>query len=328
MAGSAKDVPPIVVVRPQSGYANRLQSIASAWILAEKLQSRLLVDWIPDPRVAPVGMDSVLDPRVCENFQHSVEETLSEFGLSGHPLPRYLHFDRDAGLVTLAGMERGEQHFMPELKALLESHRVRALIISAGGKFTLDGGTVLTPGQAAMFRRERRETYGRLALHPGVETGAMRAIGERQPFHGLHLRYSDRALESPWPRSIKRALIDLRHRSESDALFIASDNAIAKRRWLEEAIDFGWKPWTVESGNLPRDDPRSSLEALIDWRVLTLAHSLVYFQASSFAEEAAVAGGSFDRSTALTATASRRAWMKIREYGSAFRSYPQRHGWR
>lgn len=321
-------MPPIVVVRPQSGYANRLQSIASAWILAEKLHSRLLVDWIPDPRVAPVGLDSVLDLRVCGAFQDSVEEALSEFGVSAQPLPRYLHFDRDAGLVTLAGMERGEQHFMPELKALLESQRVRAIVISAGGKFTLEGGNVLTAAQAAMFRRERWGTYGRLLLHPEVEAGAKRAIGERQAFDGLHLRYSDRALESPWPRSIISALIALRDRSESDSLFIASDNAIAKSRWLEQATNLGWKAWTVDSGNLPRDDPRSSLEALIDWRVLSLAHSLVYFRASSFAEEAAVAGGSYDRSTPLTATRSRRAWMRICEYGAALRSYPQSHGWR
>lgn len=316
-----------MVIRPQSGYANRLQSIASAWILAEQLHSRLLVDWKPDPRVAPVGLDSVLDPRVRIALQESVGEALERWGISSEPLPRYLTFDDTSGLVTLAGMELGEQHFMPELKALLDSRSVRAIVISAGGKFTLNGGSVLTLREESAFRAERSLAYGDLLLHPEVEDGANRVVEDRQTFHGLHLRYSDRALQSPWSRSISSALLALRRRAESDSLFIASDSVVAKARWSKEASALGWRVWTADFGNLPREDPRSSLSALIDWRVLSKANSLVYFQASSFAEEAAVAGNSYDRSTPLAATRPRRAWMRVREYGSSLRSYPQRQGW-
>lgn len=320
-------MPPVVVIRPQSGYANRLQAIASGWILADTLQSRLVVDWIPDPDVAPVQLNEVLDPRLHEDFQDSSKEILQEFGITSSPLSPYFHFDSETKLVSLAGMDRGEQCFMPELKRIVDSGSVRAIVISAGGKFTLDGAARLTPQEEAAFRRKRMQTYERLLLHPDVERQAARAIGGRQDFCGLHLRYSDRALESPWSKQITSALSTLRTTSESENLFVASDSAKAKERWIRKSAALGWKPWTVDSKNFPRHDPRSSMNALIDWRILTKAVSLVYFRASSFAEEASVAGGSYDRSTGLLATPARKKWMQARDFGLAAVTYPRRHDW-
>jgi len=325
--GLAKKVPPIVVVRPQSGYANRLQAITSAWILAEKLNAALLVDWIPDPDVAPVGLDAVLDPSLCAAFNSSAHAALSELGIAPGPLAHYLHFDEASEVVTLAGMDRGEQQFMPELRHILESRRVRGIVISAGGKYTLDGGSTLTSSEEAVFRRQRKEIYGRLLLHPEVEVLADRAVAGRESFQALHLRYSDRAIESPWTHRVKSALIDVKGNVDDLNLFIASDSPKAKVRWLEMSADLGWKPWTMNSSNLPREDPASAWEALVDWRILTRAHSLIYFRASSFAEEAAVAGGSYERSRHLTPSLSRRMWMQMRKHGGALRSYPQRQDW-
>ena len=327
MEGSVSEVPPVVVLRPQSGYANRLQAIASAWLLAEDLGSRLVVDWIPDPMVAPVQLEDVLDPRVCELLQDSMAEDCSRSSISSGALAPYLNFDSRSGVLTLAGLELGEQHFMPELSRLLKSGEVREVLISAGGKFTLKGGALLTADEERVFRQERKLAYAQLPLHPEVELEARTATRGLPAFHGLHLRYSDRALESPWKRQITAALTELKNRTEATSLFIASDSASAKEEWLRKARELGWDPWTSDSDEFSREDPRSSRSALLDWRILSRAHSLVFFAASSFAEEAAVAGGSYERSISLSASRARGAWMQIRKHSSAVRTYPRRHGW-
>ena len=327
MEGSVREVPPVVVLRPQSGYANRLQAIASAWLLAKALGSRLIVDWRPDPAVAPVQLEDVLDPRVCEQLQDSTVEDHKVPSVSLGVLPPYLNFDSQSGVVTLAGLEFGEQHFMPKLSRLLKGHDVRGIVISAGGKFALEGGAVLSVDEERIFRQNRELAYAQLPLHPEVELRARIATKGLTRFHALHLRYSDRALESPWKRHITAALTELKNTTEATSLFIASDSASAKEEWLRKSREIGWNPWTADSDEFPREDPRSSWKALVDWRILSSARSLVFFGASSFAEEAAVAGGSYERSTPLRASRVRRAWMQAQKQGSTLRTYPRRRGW-
>ena len=327
MEGSAREVRPVVVLRPQSGYANRLQAIASAWLLAKRLGSRLVVDWFPDPEVAPVQLEDVLDPRVCELLQDSTVENCDKLTVYSGTLPPYLNFDSRSGVLTLAGLELGEQHFMPEVSRLLKSGGVQEIVISAGGKFTLKGGAVLSADEERVFRQERQQAYEELPLHPEVELQAQTAAQGFPLFHALHLRYSDRALESPWKRQITAALTKLKKRTEATSLFIASDSASAKEEWLRKSRELGWNPWTSDSDEFSREDPRSSRSALLDWRILSKAHSLVFFAASSFAEEAAVAGGSYERSIPLSASRARGAWMQVRKHTSALGTYPRRHRW-
>lgn len=317
---------PVVVIRPLSGYINRLQAIVSAQLLAEDIGADLWIDWQPSD-VAPVSMDVILDPDFCNRHGRSSHEVRTSLGVDPAHLPDHLHEDTRAGVVTLAGRDRGEQAFMPALNGAWRSGRFEAIVVAAGGKFTLLGGEQLSGDQALRFQDRRREAYARLPLNPGIEERAAEALVGRAPFIAMHLRYSDRSLESPWSRHVASSLSHLRQATGIENLFIASDTPHARQRWTKRADAMGLRPWSTSPPDVPRSDPRSAWGALVDWRVLTRSSGMVFFAASSFAEEAAVASGHMNRSIGLAATSSRRIWMQGRQWARAAITYPSRHGW-
>ena len=111
------------------------------------------------------------------------------------------------------------------------------------------------------------------------------------------------------------------------SLFIASDTAKERLRWIAITREMGFAPWTVDPGSLLRGDASAAIGALIDWRILGGSQAMVYFAESSFAEEAAVATGNFDSSIGLRASSGRVLQVKAGEYVNALVSYPRRHGW-
>lgn len=309
-----------------SGYANRLQAIVSSAVLAEDLGAELLVCWT-ESEVAPVPATAVLGSAWCAAHVRTPAEIHERCGIDPTSIDHYLAVDTRNRTITLAGMERGEQHFMPGLRtAITEMGDVHTLVISAGGKFTLDGDATLTAEQARSFRARRFEAYAGLPLQADIEArGAVAA--SHQPFVGLHLRYSDRSAQTPWSRSIAPALRRVVAASGTTSVFVASDSASKRRSWVGLLTGMGFDPWAAEPGDYPRDDPRSAVGALVDWRILTRSEAMVYFAASSFAEEAAVAAGAFDASIGLTASRTRTAWKRAGRYADATRTYPRRHGW-
>jgi hypothetical protein len=319
-------VTPVVVIRPLSGYINRLQAIVSAQLLAEELGAGFWIDWQPSD-VAPVSVDAVLDPDFCRQHARTELEIISTTGVSPANMPPYLTTDSARGVITLAGLDRGEQAFMPELKEVWASGNFTTIVISAGGKFTLQGSARLSPAEERAFQARRYGAYQRLALNPGIEEQAAVAMAGHEPFVGLHLRYSDRSLESPWSRQITHASRRLREMTGVRSLFVASDTPKARAVWAQRAVRMGFEPWSTDPPNVPRSDPRSAWGALIDWRILTRSSAMVFFAASSFAEEAVVASGECDRGIALKASADRRAWMQARQWSHAAVTYPRRHGW-
>lgn len=319
-------MPSVVVIRPLSGYINRLQAIASASMLAADLQGDLWIDW-QATEVAPVAMVDVLDPGFCDRHAHSGAEVEARWGLDLGIIPPYLQWDPERRVVTLAGLDRGEQAFMPDLRRLLRDHEPELIVISAGGKFTLAGDDVLTEEQARTFRARRVKAYAQIPLHPGIEERAADLVGHREKFVALHLRYSDRSLESPWRRQILPALRRVRDASGATDLFIASDSTKERSWWHERAQEEGFQSWSADAPDIPRSDPRSAWGALVDWRLLSRSRAMVYFAVSSFAEEASVASGHFSEGVGLSASATRRAWMQGRELVEAAVTYPRRHGW-
>lgn len=314
---------PIVVIRPQSGYINRLQAIVSAQLMAKELGGQLLVDWEPSP-ITPVGMDAVLSADFCDRYSISSEEASSRIGLDVRSISRYLQFDERTGAVTLAGMDQGEQHFMPPLRSLLATGNVSAIAISAGGKFTLSGGCRLTPTEQEVFRLRRHALYRALSLQKDVEVAADQYVTKHGEFLALHLRYSDRALESPWQARIAPALRRLHEDSGVSSLFIASDTRKDQDHWIQRAPSLGLRPWCVQDASASRMDVAGAHGAMLDWRLLTRAQASVYFASSSFAEEAAVASGAYSRSIGLRAGPERIVWNKSRKLARDAITYPRR----
>jgi len=227
----------------------------------------------------------------------------------------------------LAGLDRGEQYFMPQLQDYLQHYEVRAVLISAGGKFTLSNRSVLSASEARGFRSRRYEMYQDLRLHQGIEDRVDSELENHPRFAALHLRYSDRSTDSPWKRQIIHALKGLREQSSTEEIFVASDTPKIRGRWHKLSRDLGFEPWSAAAADLSRADPRSAWDALVDWRLLSNSQEMVYFAASSFAEEACVASGHFDEGMGLRASSLRKSWVKAQEWSRAVRTYPQRHGW-
>ena len=315
-----------VVVFPQSGYINRLQCMASAAILAGALGAEWYVCWENQP-VAPAAPDDLFAESVLRDHFVTSEETRRRWGLVKAALPLYLTSDERTGRVVVAGHERGEQSLMPGLRRILENGLPPVIAVVGGGKFFLSGDEALSTAQAAEFRELRRAQYASLEFAPSVEDSARQASDARGPFLGLHLRYSDRSLEAPWRRDIWPALERLRSQTGLADVFVASDSTREGARWTRLLGQRGMLPWSVPAATLDRSDPVSALAALIDWRILTRSAAMVYFSASSFAEEAAVASGAFDLGIGLPPSRTRAAWVTAQQYGRSAVTYPTRHGW-
>ena len=302
--------------------------MASSAILAESLGARLRICWEPQ-EVLPASAREVFSTDFCDAYFITPEQALADFGVTRPEVPRYLNRDDSRWLITLAGHDRGEQVFMSELRDMLEAAaRARTLVIAAGGQFFMSGVETVAPVGGSVFRDLRQSFYSRMTFVEETEQAVRLAVAGRGPFWGAHLRYSDRAHQAPLDRSIRRALQVSAEASGLTSLFIASDTAAARDRWVTEAEGLGLEPWFVTHDSLARSNVSGSRAALVDWRVLGNAKRLVYFAESSFAVEAAVAGPGYDDSLALPASSIRGAFVRGSRLLDSARTYPMRHGWR
>jgi len=316
-----------VVVFPISGYINRLQSVASASLLAEELGWRLFVAWEPE-RVAAAPASALFGENFCHKFVRTEAEIDELFGIRKVAIPLYFNIDVPAGLITLAGHDQGEQIFMPVVEASLQEHpEIHTLAIIAGGHFGFADSKLSMQEQEAFLRPARGAWYRNLQLGAEIEQRVFTEQSRHPSYLALHLRYTDRSHQVPSDRNISQALETLASKSKTRSLFIASDTANSRDQWATRSEGMGFEPWWVEHSVWDRSDPRSAHPALIDWRLLGGSEAMVYFSESSFAHEAAVASGAFDQSIGLSPhkLSSIRAGAN-QLFGSAI-SYPIRHGW-
>lgn len=316
-----------ILLFPLSGYINRLQSIASSAILADGLGARLSVCWEPDA-VAPVPANAVLSADFCDEHVLSSDEAYDQFGVHRAQIPQYLTVDDARAQVLLAGYDHGEQHFMEPLRATMAEHSgADTLVIAAGGRFFLPERDEPEQQWHERFRGLRHDFYARLRLAETIEAAAAEHLAGRGPYLGLHLRYTDRAHQSPSDRAVREALARCSSESGLTSVLVAADSPRARDEWSGRLRDLGLDPWSAGHTQFDRSAAGSEHGALVDWRLLGRAQRLVYFAESSFAEEAAVASGHRDQSVALPAEAVRSALVRARTYAEAARTYPRRHGW-
>lgn len=311
-----------VVVVPLSGYVNRMQAIASASLMAQDLGAELSIIW-ETTEVAPAPAAAVFGSSLLRHVQQP-DTFRVNLGMDLGDVPLHFRIDRGRGLATLRGHLKGEQYFMPEVLQAIREGSVRELLIVAGGKFALVDERVLSAHSSAMFRERRRAFYAGLRLHDDVEQAVSQRVSSKEPFMGLHLRYSDRDHQAPMQRSIGHALQKVRERSGLTRLFIASDVPSQRDSWSSRARAMGFETWSEAPAAFPRSDPRSAHAALIDWRLLAASRAAVYFAESSFAEEAIVASGNFDDCVALPPSAVRSIAVRGRRLAQSAVTYPQR----
>lgn len=282
-----------VIVVPRNGYANRLQAWASASILADDLGAPCHVAWQPQA-AGPAEPDVLFASSALEHSFVRIDDVTAVLGTTHEDLPRYLTVLPDRQVVALAGHDRGEQVFMPQLHAALQhASRPTTLVIIAGGAFCL-------PGTRAFVDR-RRDFYRSITWSPPIDEQVSTALLRRGRYLGAHIRQTDRSRQAPTPRAIRAGLARLRGRTGITSLFIAADNEAALSNWIDEADRLGLQSWTAEHDDIDRATDPGAIAAMTDWRLLGGSEALVYTRESSFGAEAAVAAGAVDGSESLAA---------------------------
>jgi len=316
-----------VVLFPVSGYINRLQAVASAALMAKELGWQFLIAWEPQ-QVAAAPANALFSETFCRDFVRSEVEIAEMLGIHKEEIPRYLTINEVAGQITLAGHERGEQIFMPELStALHQNPGIQTLALIAGGHFGFTDTNLSIPEQEASLRPNRGSWYRSLQLRSDIEQRVLVERAAHPSYLALHLRYTDRSHQVPSKKYISQALETLASRTATRSLFIASDTAASRDEWAARSEAMGFEPWCVEHTVWDRSDERSAHPALIDWRILGGSEAMVYFEESSFAYEAAVATGSFDHSIGLSPSRFSGVQAGVTRSITAALTYPKRHGW-
>lgn len=309
-----------VVLIPRNGYINRLQALVSAQILAERLGAQFGVAWEPQP-AAPDSVRDVLDLGHWQNHLIEIVDVLPE-GMSVDSVPVGLTHVSGSALLLAGGMH-GEQAFIPQLRLELAKNPSEIIIV-AGGKFWLDGSSVLSESQAREFRRHRLNKYSRMHLAPYLESHAQQFIADiPDEYVGLHLRYLDRNAQAPLRRTIQRAVA--RCRAEvGDVLFLCGDDRNRLASWERHLANQGWNVRVnrISDESAIVDRPAT---ALVDWRILSSASRVVFFSESSFGEEAAVASGHFDESVGLAPSRMRGHVLRATTHVRNAVTYPSRH---
>ncbi|MDO8307656.1 MAG: hypothetical protein Q7V58_04775 [Actinomycetota bacterium] len=299
-----------VIVVPRNGYVNRLQAWASASILADDLGAPCHVAWQPQA-AGPAEPDVLFASRALEHSFVRIDDVTAVLGTDHEELPRYLTVLPDRHVVALAGHDRGEQVFMPQLHAALQhASRPTTLVIIAGGTFCL-------PGTRAFVDR-RRDFYRSITWSPPIDQQVSAALLGRRQYLGAHIRQTDRSRQAPTPRAIRAGLARLRDRTGITGLFIAADNEAALARWTDEAGRVGLQAWTAEHADIDRATNAGAVAAMTDWRLLGGSEALVYTRESSFGAEAAVAAGAVDGSEALAAGPVTRTGRALLHGASSF----------
>ena len=302
-----------IIVVPRNGYANRLQSWASASILASELDVPLSVVWESQP-VAATPAPALFSPRTVESTFIASDELTEILGSRHDDIPRYVHQDHARGFVSLAGHDKGEQFFMSDLLALIESPDCPAtLVIIAGGLFALPG--------MKDFDALRKAFYQRLSWSAEIDERVAEAMSSRDRFIATHVRQTDRSNEAPTRHQIRKAIELLHESTGCDSIFIAADSESARSQWCAWTSEIGLKSWSLLNQQRDRFDERAGIDALVDWRLLAHSQGVVYTRGSTFGHEAVVAAGVQGTSAGIEASrvvqTSRQLFVHVRN-GLAF----------
>ena len=269
--------------------------------------------WEPEPP-APAPWQELFDPALAPVMLDRPELD-SILGSAHESLPRYFHIDPDTGVAWLAGHDRGEQVFMPDVASALTASRIKVLVIIAGGPFAVAPG----PG----FDDERGAWLRQLPWHGSLLASAAAQQAGRSPYSALHIRQTDRSLEAPRRATVIAALRTLRDNGPA-SLFIAADTAAARSEWHSTAMGMGFSPWSAAETEFDRSALAGARSAVIDWLLLSGASAMAYPAASTFSSEAAVASGSISPRLLLRASAGLQRGRRLVGLGRSAVGWPAR----
>ena len=317
-----------VILVPRNGYINRLQAMASSAILAESIGADFHVFWESEP-IAPAPCESLFDLSSFTPETFLAGGIVEKFlGCSLGEFPRYVT-NRVAfkvgSVVALAGHDRGEQPLMDEFAHLVHKVNPVALVIAAGGRFSLQAGSKPVTWDSPEFQLQRADWYQKISFAPEIEFACLQSSVE--PSLGLHLRYSDRSHQAPSRREIANAVLSLVERTGINRMFVASDSRHERENWLEKLREMGLDAWSLPPDMIVGSENYAARAALVDWRILSSTSGMVFFTESSYGYEAAVASGCFESSIGLDPNPLVSLRVRLGKHAANIASAPKRRGW-
>jgi len=309
-----------IVLFTVNGYANRLQAMASAALLAQQTGASLWICWEYQD-AAPAAAEELFGTEFIRHWFISSDQVAQTFGISCRDIPRYLTVDQDSERIFLAGHDRGEQFFMKELAHVLGAgNHARELFIVAGGQFFIPTSTSNEVDKSIIsgFRQARHDFYRHVQWHTDIETEVARQRVGHDRYIGLHLRYTDRSDQAPWFHQVRSSVRAVSTSLGVDNIFVAADSGQAREKGVALARSLGLDPWLVKGIELNRMGSGAGQAAIVDWILLSRSCGMVYFAASTFAEEAAVASLAYSESSGLDPSRLRGTLIKGSHLASAF----------
>ncbi|CAN1484363.1 hypothetical protein MCERE3_00050 [Candidatus Nanopelagicaceae bacterium] len=300
---------------PRNGLGNRLQAITSAIILSKDLNAEVRILWGKET-LLPLKADEIFsNPTLSKIFEECSEGRISSML---DEIPEFLSTRDEAGEIFLRGNRLGEQRFMNKIAKLLSSEKdYKQLTIVAGGQFELK-----SKRNTREFQKRRHLVYRELTLTEEINNDANEILDSlKRPYLALHLRSTDRGNQSIADRVLVRECIRQQKRQNIESLLIVGDSTqrIAKVWQLFQAESIA--PQLSPVNDLSRTSASGSRMALLDWILLRNATAIVASESSTFAVEAAVAGGIYENSIFLRPNLYKRYRNYLKEKTALYRKF-------
>ncbi len=254
--------------------------MGSSFDLARYFNINLSVVWLPE-ELAAAKKEILFDNYFINKFFIEEEYVQHKLNVKLDSICEGLHVDSDKNIITLRGSNLGEQHFMPKVKDLFNNPKYKdyTLIIKAGGNFTLNNQHT--------FFNNKRDFYKSIDFHPQIlENVGNPLFAER--YLGLHLRNTDRALDSPTINQIIKSLLILSKKSSCQTVYISYDNFIEFATLNKKLKRLNFNVISSDPPDLDRRQPQAGVWALVDFLLLSRSISQIYHVKSSFSQESRI----------------------------------------
>ena len=279
-----------LILMPVNGLGNRLRSLAAGAKVGQLLNRELWVLWRNDQNMGLSFGD------VFESFPNAVDAndrlTPEQIDYLYEGLPPYLSLNADSNLISLRGLDKGEQIFVEDLRNFIREFPSAGIVVSAGNFFDLD----LSPSadmeeMLSINFRSRHDTYSGIKFTESIRQ-LSRVLKPEEPFVGVHIRAGDRSHLIPERRKMLSEVLSACEDVGTQTVYIATDSLRQRNRWKSGLADRGLLVRASDSTEPGRRDTAAAmLSAIADWHVLASSDRLVFSRTSTFATEAAALQG-------------------------------------
>jgi hypothetical protein len=280
-----------IIAIPRNGFGNRMQMLASSYLMARQLNAELFVHWTEQP---------VFRAQHQEIFEEIPGVNFLDYPTSDSPilleLPTFTNFDRDKNRITLKNLRVGDQAFMPTLRRMLRRYPGASEIwIESGEKFSLNQKRSFK--DSTEFRKSRLDFYKEITFNKRIVENSHSLLSQLgSEYCAIHIRDTDRKSETVNNESlISEILGNHSNRKVSEKkIFIASDNTMRGAEIKDLLKQKGFEVFFDADKNRDRLNPDEVQGSVVDWLALRGAKTVVSFGGTTFSYEAIVAGNSFD----------------------------------